>query len=70
MTTTMCHCGNPLHYSNPATQAAVEKLVRDLGEFQQVTIPGQGTWLVQRHYIALHGIKAAELADLGFQKVA
>lgn len=65
----MCHCGQPLHYSDPAVRRKIEALMRDLGPNQVVHLPGKGTWLVPRHYIALHGLKATEVASLGFQKV-
>ena len=62
-----CHCGQPLHYQDARIQASVELLVRLLGEYMPVRAGGR-TWLVQRHYIALHGIKAAELPFLGFEE--
>ncbi len=67
---TGCACGQPLHYTDPEAQAAVEHLVEKLGEFQPITVLGYGTWLVQRHYIALHGIKAAELPGSAWEKIA
>lgn len=67
-----CPCGQPVHYSDPMTEAAVDALVARLGVDVEVTTP-EGTWLVPRDYIALHGIKAAELPALaerlGFKKV-
>jgi hypothetical protein len=65
----LCHCGLPLHYVNPASRLAVEKLVESFGEFQKIAVPGLGTWMVQRHYIALHGLHAQDLPTLGFEKV-
>lgn len=62
----MCHCGQPLHYSDPTIQAQVQALVDQLGEYAVVTSP-EGSWKVQRHYIALHGLKAEELPHLGFE---
>lgn len=63
-----CHCGKPLHYTDKTKQARVQELVDKLGEFIPVTVPRKGTWLVQRHYIALHGTKAEEIETLGFRK--
>ena len=63
-----CHCGRPLHYTDPAIEAMVRMLIRELGEYIKITVDGR-TWLVQRHYIALHGIKGSELPDLGFQEI-
>jgi hypothetical protein len=65
---TTCHCGRPLHYTDPDLQQKVQTFVDELGEYIPVTTGGR-TWLVQRHYIALHGFKASELPDLGFTEV-
>lgn len=64
----LCACGRPLHYSDPASQAQVQTLVDRLGADVEVTV-GNRSWLVQRHYIALHGIKGADLPTLGFPEV-
>lgn len=69
MSDKLCHCGNPLHYSDPKMQAKVEELIESLGEFIEVTVGEQGTWLVPRHYIALHGIQAADVPGLGFERI-
>jgi len=63
-----CACGRPLHYSDPNLQQMVERLVADLGETVNVTVVGR-TWRVPRHYIALHGIKGANIANLGFEEI-
>jgi hypothetical protein len=34
----LCHCGKPLHYSDPSTQGAVEKLIEQLGPTIRVTV--------------------------------
>jgi hypothetical protein len=66
---TKCHCGSPLHYTDPAAALVTEALIRLAGsDFVRVTCGGR-TWLVQRHYIALHGLKALELPFLGFEEV-
>ena len=66
----MCHCGRPLHYSDPAIRARVERMIELSGGAQYVPITvGRRTWLVQKHYIALHGIKASELPNLGFPEI-
>jgi hypothetical protein len=64
----LCHCGKPLHYLNLDVQRVVEEFVRLHGTHIRVTVGGR-TWLVQRHYIALHGLKAAELPRLGFEEI-
>lgn len=60
-----CHCGKPLHYNDPLARAGVDKLVADLGECVDVHCAGK-TYIVPRHYIALHGLKAIDLPNLGF----
>lgn len=64
---TRCHCGRPLHYWDPTVQRYVENLIATSGENVRIETP-RGAWLVQRHYIALHGIRAADLPKLGFPK--
>ena len=64
---TLCHCGKPLHYTDPRIQHWVERQIEALGPTVDVTVAGV-TWLVDRHFIALHGIKAAELPRLGFAR--
>jgi hypothetical protein len=63
-----CHCGRPLHYIDPKIQEMVQRYVNELGEFMPVTV-GHRTWMVQRHFVALHGLKAKDLPFLGFQEV-
>lgn len=55
-----CACGRRLHYTSPVIEKIVRDQVADLGEWMPVTAAGV-TYLVQRHYIALHGLKADEL---------
>jgi hypothetical protein len=68
MTEAMCACGLPLHYSNDALRERIEGMVREYGPNIRVVAGGQ-TFLVPRHYIALHGLKAAEMPSLGFPVV-
>lgn len=69
----ICHCGKPLHYSNPNIQNVVEQVIKSSGdEFVSIIIHTKGvkrTFRVQRHYMALHGIKAKELPTLGFKEI-
>ena len=69
----MCACGRPLHYSDRRIQMLIESMIRELGPTVKVAVLGHGAWLVPRHYIALHGIRAAELPELalthGFEQV-
>lgn len=64
----LCACGRALHYRDERVKRMVCDLVSDNGPDLLVTIEGR-TWLVQRHYIALHGVKASELPGLGFVEV-
>ena len=64
----MCACGKPLHYADPIMQQMVQQLVDEKGESMKVVI-GKRAWMVQRHYIALHGLKTRELEALGFPEV-
>jgi len=63
----------PLHYGNPDNRRAVEACVARLGPDVKVTTP-DGSWMVPRHFIALHGIKSVELPALaglyGFRRVS
>lgn len=63
-----CACGKPLHYTDPADQARVERLVAAEGPDIMVRL-GNRTWLVPRHYIALHGVKGSDLPGLRFPEV-
>jgi hypothetical protein len=65
----LCACGRPLHYTDPSIKRAVQKLIDRLGADVVVTV-GDQSWAVQRHYIALHGLKAADLSTLGFPRAA
>lgn len=66
--TPICHCGKPLHYRSPNVQAQVQRLIDDLGECVRVKAGGR-TWLVPRHYIALHGLKGRQIEYLGFEEI-
>lgn len=65
----MCACGKPLHYTDPEIEMAVRVLVEAIGETANVSLTGGGpSWRVPRHYIALHGLKGADLAALAEQQ--
>jgi hypothetical protein len=64
----MCACGRPLHYTDAAAEAFTRGMIAQLGETTKIAVPVDGkvrVWEVQRHYIALHGVKARELPTLG-----
>lgn len=71
----MCACGQPLHYTDPTRGTFVERMVEKFGDLVKITSlePDRRSWLVPRHYIALHGLQYAELPELakryGFEEV-
>ena len=64
----ICYCGNPLHYKDDFIKQYMHHIVKTKGRFIKITCNGQ-TYKVDRHYIALHGIKGHELPTLGFEKI-
>jgi hypothetical protein len=62
----LCGCGRPLHYVDPETELTVRDLVATLGPNLLVQLGGR-SWLVPRHYIALHGLKAQDLPELALR---
>jgi hypothetical protein len=64
-----CHCGKKLHYTDLKTKKFVLKMIKKLGEYIRVTNSDGITFRVQRHYLALHGLKEEELEKLGFEKI-
>lgn len=66
---TMCHCGRPLHYTNPAVETYVRSMVQHFGECVTIHSDHGRAWLVPRHYLALHGLAAVDLPHLGFREV-
>lgn len=67
-----CPCGE-VHELSAATRGAYEAVTAGLPAEVKVEAPG-GTWLVPRIFIAVHGLKAAELPGLaerhGFARTA
>ena len=64
---TLCHCGKPLHYTDPVLERHMMDRVRVMGELVTVTIDGR-TWAIPRHYIALHGLNITDIPALGFRE--
>lgn len=62
-----CFCGRPLHYTNKEAETFVRKMIAERGEFIGVQV-GSRVFNVPRHYIALHGLKGADVPRLGFQE--
>jgi hypothetical protein len=58
-----------LHYSDAEIRKIIERLIEREGPTILVTVD-QRSWLVPRHYIALHGLRATEIASLGFEEVS
>jgi hypothetical protein len=63
-----CHCGKPLHYTDPAVKKSADDLIATAGEYVKIFYNGRG-YKVPRHYVFLHGIKAQELPTLGFEEI-
>lgn len=65
VSTERCSCGHRLHYSDPMARRKVDGLIRSLGPTLHVQVTGADYgYLVPRHYLALHGLKASELDEL------
>lgn len=64
-----CWCGRRLHYSDQKIRREVERFNKERGEFVKVTNLETGkAYLVQRHYIVLHGLLGGNLPILGFKE--
>jgi hypothetical protein len=59
----LCPCGRPLHYPNAKTQAYVLKQIEQLGPTINVST-AKGVFAVPRHYVALHGLRARDIAKV------
>jgi hypothetical protein len=64
----MCHCGQPLHYTDPDLQKSIERIIQRLGQHVEIDVSGR-KFLVCRHYIALHGLEGSKVHELGFQEI-
>jgi hypothetical protein len=69
---TACPCG-VAHELSAAVRAAYEAVTAGLAPAVPVEVKGAGKWLVPRIFIAVHGLRAADLPELaaryGFEKV-
>ena len=64
-----CWCGRPLHYEDKEFEKQVREVVARFGEY--ITVEENGRkYQVQRHWIALHGIKGKDISTLGFREVS
>ena len=72
MESQLCPCGSPLHYYFRETYEAARVIVEKFGPSQPVTV-GARTFLVPRHFTALHGLRGADLVEVaaryGFEEV-
>jgi hypothetical protein len=71
----LCACGRPLHYTDPEVRKVMDVLVKNLGPDIRVTVINPltkqpVTYLVQRHFVALHGLDGEEVHKLGFPEVS
>lgn len=68
--TELCHCGKPLHYTTKSIEKSMKNLVKMKGRFVPVmNLETNKTYNVDRHYIALHGIKSSDLHTYGFEEI-
>jgi hypothetical protein len=58
-----CACGRPLHYISHAAKEVACGIVERMGKDVVISV-GAARYLVQRHYIALHGLRAIDLPKL------
>ncbi len=65
---TKCACGKPLHYRNSELKRIIEELSSRLGQEVEVCI-GDRRFMVQRHYIALHGLNGPDVESLADQGI-
>lgn len=66
---TLCHCGQPLHYTSEPMRLFVEARIKELGPDRKVIKETTGeVFLVPRHYIALHGLTEDDLDSLEFKR--
>lgn len=65
-----CPCGELLHYPHPPLREFVERMIDTFGPTQAVTRAGR-TWVVPRHFTALHGLRnlPQDAARYGFEEV-
>ena len=68
----LCACGKPLHYTDPVHEELVRSFVARFGEKIKVTVNGR-SFMVPRHFIALHGLRASEILQIaaryGFEEI-
>jgi hypothetical protein len=65
-----CACGLPLHYSSPEMRWKIEALFPEAShDFITVADHLGRHYRVQRHYVALHGIRARALESLADQGI-
>jgi hypothetical protein len=65
----VCHCGRPLHYSDPGIRNYVMRVIALKGPHMIISDGRGRRWRVPRHYLALHGVKERELSELGFDEI-
>jgi len=60
-----CACGQPLHYTDSNLQRLVIEIINNLGPDIKVTLmDGSRSWMIPRHFIALHGLKGQEIVEV------
>jgi hypothetical protein len=63
--TVFCACGRPLHYDQDTLRAAMDNLIEQSGTHMTIRVGLEGKFYrVQRHFIALHGLRMEDLPAL------
>jgi hypothetical protein len=65
----MCACGRPLHYTDVWLWRVTEEFVAKTGMTHIPVRIERRTWMVQRHFINLHGLQGWTLPHQGWQEV-
>jgi len=66
----LCHCGQPLHYTCKTTEELIKRIIHEKGRYIAITsMETMKKYKVDRHYIALHGIKGDLLDQYGFEEI-
>ena len=64
----LCYCGMPLHYQCKKTEKQMNEIVQTMGRYTHV-VHNDKTYKVDRHFIALHGIRGDLMHAYGFDEV-
>lgn len=66
----LCWCQSSLHYPSAHDREQVQEIIDRFGPYINIKVEGGKIYHVQRHYIALHGIRGKDLGALGFEEIS